>query len=347
MPNILVIDSESAVASQLRDDLVALGANVHVTGDGSEGLEHARSNVPDLIVLCVELTRGSGYSVCNKLKKDPQLATIPLVLTSSQATEETFEQHKKLRTRAEDYLKKPFSFDEIVVLIQKHVDIRVDGDGDLGAEAPFEVESGFDEVELSADDLSVEIDSAGSESERAPSDAQSSDLTAVERISASDSSGLREENRELRQKIQKLERDLQDKAVEFNDRLLEESSRAREGLDAKRRLNDLQREVEKHKQACSRSEDSAKQHQERATQLQAKVDELQSSHDGLVQRIEQVSEQSKTIEIERDALLRKLEQMQNDRNGAQQSEEVTRKVKEKAKKAVDIALQLINETGLA
>jgi CheY-like chemotaxis protein len=56
----------------------------------------------------------SGYSVCNKLKKDDALRAIPLVVISAEATPETFEQHRKLKTRAEDYLIKPFPPETLV-----------------------------------------------------------------------------------------------------------------------------------------------------------------------------------------------------------------------------------------
>ncbi len=77
--------------------------------DGKEGLDKASADRPDAIILCVELPKMSGYSICNKLKKDDQLKSIPLIITSREATHETFEQHKKLKTRAEAYLIKPFA----------------------------------------------------------------------------------------------------------------------------------------------------------------------------------------------------------------------------------------------
>ncbi|MEO1170771.1 MAG: response regulator, partial [Myxococcota bacterium] len=157
MTSVLVIDSESAVAEELKSDLEGRGVSAHVTGDGSEGLEFARQNKPKLIVLCVELTRGSGYSVCNKLKKDSQLATIPLILTSSQATEETFEQHKKLRTRAEAYLKKPFRFEQIADLMQEYIDVGAGAT--VEAEVEVDVDDGLEaDLEVSAEDISVEAD---------------------------------------------------------------------------------------------------------------------------------------------------------------------------------------------
>ncbi len=105
---ILLIESDSTFAHELSKTIEARGVEARVTGDGKEGVDLARVDRPDLIVLCVELPRMSGYSVCNKLKKDDQLKSIPLVIISAEATPETFDQHRKLKTRAEGYLIKPF-----------------------------------------------------------------------------------------------------------------------------------------------------------------------------------------------------------------------------------------------
>src|SRR6478735_7543672 len=67
--------------------------------------------------------RVNGFSVCNKLKRDAALKDVPLIIMSSDSTEETFEQHRRLRTRAEDYLHKPISFDALLARIQPFVKI--------------------------------------------------------------------------------------------------------------------------------------------------------------------------------------------------------------------------------
>lgn len=105
---ILLIENDAPFAEETSGALEAMGYQVHVTGDGKEGLDLAKDLKPDAIVLCVELPKLSGYSICNKLKKDEALKAIPLILTSSEATEEVFEDHKKLKVRAEDYLIKPY-----------------------------------------------------------------------------------------------------------------------------------------------------------------------------------------------------------------------------------------------
>lgn len=126
---ILVFESDSAFGAQLASDFSRYGAKVEVVDDGNAGLERARLERPDLILLCIELPRMNGFSICNKLKKNPELKDIPLVIMSSEATEETFEQHRKLRTRAEDYLRKPFAFDTLVEHVTRYVTLEAEAGG--------------------------------------------------------------------------------------------------------------------------------------------------------------------------------------------------------------------------
>src|SRR2546428_182692 len=69
----------------------------------------AKKDNPDLIVVCVEAQPTNGYMLCTRLKKDDRLKDIPVILTSANATPDSFEKHKKLKTRAEEYLIKPFA----------------------------------------------------------------------------------------------------------------------------------------------------------------------------------------------------------------------------------------------
>ena len=105
---VLLIENDPTFAQAMSAALELRGFGVRTSPDGKEGVELARALHPDCVVLCVELPGLSGYSWCNRLKKDDALKRIPLVITSSEATPETFEQHRKLKTRAEDYLLKPF-----------------------------------------------------------------------------------------------------------------------------------------------------------------------------------------------------------------------------------------------
>src|SRR6266851_4237630 len=87
----------------------ARGFAVTTAANSEQGMTMAKSENPDLIVICVEAQPTNGYMLCTRLKKDDQLKDIPVILTSANATLDSFEKHKKLKTRAEEYLIKPFA----------------------------------------------------------------------------------------------------------------------------------------------------------------------------------------------------------------------------------------------
>jgi CheY-like chemotaxis protein len=111
---ILFIENDSAFAAGIAESLEATGFDVRITADGRDGVDLAREWGPDAVVLCVELPGMSGYLVCQKLKKDDALKALPLVLTSAEATEETFEKHRTLKARADAYLLKPYAPQDLI-----------------------------------------------------------------------------------------------------------------------------------------------------------------------------------------------------------------------------------------
>jgi CheY-like chemotaxis protein len=121
---ILVLESDAAFAGEVQNGLQGLGATVEVANDGNQGIDRAMASRPDLILLTIELPGMNGFLVCKKLKKEDALKDVPLVILSSEATEETFEQHKKLRTRAEEYLHKPIAVSALLDVVQKYVKLQ-------------------------------------------------------------------------------------------------------------------------------------------------------------------------------------------------------------------------------
>lgn len=189
MGGILLIDAEQPFADQLAGSLTGRGFSVKLLDDGKDGLDFARDNRPDLIVLCVELPKMSGYSICNKLKKDNDLKGIPLIITSKEATPETFAQHKKLKTRAEDYLIKPFSDGELVEKIGALIPLP---SGGADAESASEREE-LDALESLGAELDLGPSSGGGERSVKIDDADLSSLDSsldAGGSSASSSAGL-------------------------------------------------------------------------------------------------------------------------------------------------------------
>jgi DNA-binding response OmpR family regulator len=124
---ILLFESDNAFADEVRNNFEALGLTVDVAADGEQGLDIAAANRPDLILLSIELPRMNGFLVCKKIKKQENLQNVPLLILSSEATQDVFEQHKKLRTRAEDYIHKPIAFADLLARAQRFVNIRANG----------------------------------------------------------------------------------------------------------------------------------------------------------------------------------------------------------------------------
>ena len=141
---VLVFESDVTFAEELREGLSQLGCETTVVDDASVGLSTAARNKPDLILLAIELPRMNGFSVCNKLKRDPGLKDVPLIIMSTESTEETFEQHRRLRTRAEDYVRKPIGFEDLLARIRTFVPLDNDST------------ETFDADELLIEDIEIE-----------------------------------------------------------------------------------------------------------------------------------------------------------------------------------------------
>lgn len=111
---VLIVDGDDKFAGDLAVGLRARKAEVEIVPSAEAMFEVIARRRPQMILLSVELpkSKGAGYLACNKLKKDPDKASIPILLMSTTATEEDFAKHRKLTTRANEYVRKPFSDDE-------------------------------------------------------------------------------------------------------------------------------------------------------------------------------------------------------------------------------------------
>lgn len=126
---ILLIDSDESFGQGLSNAINARGFAATLATNSEQGMTMAKQDNPDLIVICVEAQPTNGYMLCTRLKKDEALKGIPVILTSANATPDSFEKHKKLKTHAEEYLIKPF---ETQLILEKASAL-------LGVELPAEM----------------------------------------------------------------------------------------------------------------------------------------------------------------------------------------------------------------
>jgi DNA-binding response OmpR family regulator len=111
---ILVVEDETRMADLLRRGLTEEGHRVVAAGDGETGLELARSNPFDVIVLDVMLPRMDGMTVARRLREGRNQTPI-LMLTARDTAADTI---KGLDCGADDYLTKPFSFDVLLARLR-------------------------------------------------------------------------------------------------------------------------------------------------------------------------------------------------------------------------------------
>jgi two-component system response regulator MprA len=113
MTTILVVDDDPHIRSVVGRGLRFEGYAIQVAADGTEALKHARQHPPDLIVLDVMLPGLDGLEVCRQLRRG---TTAPiLMLTARDAVPDRI---RGLDSGADDYLVKPFDFDELLARIR-------------------------------------------------------------------------------------------------------------------------------------------------------------------------------------------------------------------------------------
>src|SRR3954466_16317045 len=134
---LLCVEPDGKDADFIRDALVPYGFEVKTIANGEQAIDWGRRNRPQLIIVCVE-PRKVGYAICNKIKRSDELKDVPLILTSAEETRQTFDQHKKLRSHAEEYILKPLQRNELLGKVKQLVGLS--GEIDTGEEPALEEE---------------------------------------------------------------------------------------------------------------------------------------------------------------------------------------------------------------
>lgn len=113
---ILVIDDDNNIIELIRLGLKYEGFQVESTDTGSDGLAAAQRLNPALIVLDILLPDLDGLEVCNLLRANPTTRDIPVLMLT--AKDDVRDRVTGLQNGADDYLVKPFDFDELVARIR-------------------------------------------------------------------------------------------------------------------------------------------------------------------------------------------------------------------------------------
>ena len=142
--NILVIEDEPDIRKNLEYNLSREGFKVSTAGSLKDGLKSLDSNTYSLILLDLMLPDGSGLDLCKKIKSNPSLESIPIIILT--AKDDEVDKVVGFELGADDYVTKPFSIRELILRIKAVLKRKID-------------KKDLVEVERQFGDLRMDIDS--------------------------------------------------------------------------------------------------------------------------------------------------------------------------------------------
>ncbi len=111
--HILVVDDDPEITSFIKRGLAYEGYTVDTAGDGDEALTKALNKEPDLVILDVMMPKIDGIEVSKRLR---QGSSVPILMLTAKGT--VADKVAGLDSGADDYLVKPFDFDELLARVR-------------------------------------------------------------------------------------------------------------------------------------------------------------------------------------------------------------------------------------
>lgn len=114
---ILIVEDEIELVKAIQIRLQQADYEVLITYDGQDGLEKAKKEKPDLIILDLMLPKMDGYKVCGLLKADVRYNKIPIIMFTARARES--DEKLGFEVGADAYLTKPFQYEILLAKIKE------------------------------------------------------------------------------------------------------------------------------------------------------------------------------------------------------------------------------------
>ncbi len=111
---VLVVDDEPEIRLLLRRSLEKHGYAVETAEDGAEAIAKAEALVPDLVLLDAMLPKVHGFEACQRMKASPRCRHVPVIMMTAIYRGWRFAQDARDTYGAEDYIEKPFRFDDVL-----------------------------------------------------------------------------------------------------------------------------------------------------------------------------------------------------------------------------------------
>jgi len=116
MAKIIVVDDDPAIQALIKINLELQRHQVLTASDGVEGYALIQQEIPDLVILDVMMPNADGYTVCQRIRKNPATEHIPVLMLTALGVVE--DKVKGFDVGADDYLVKPFELPELQVRVR-------------------------------------------------------------------------------------------------------------------------------------------------------------------------------------------------------------------------------------
>ena len=117
---VLVIDDSKTIRRTAETLLTREGCQVFTATDGFDALSKVADHEPDIVFVDIMMPRLDGYQTCSLIKNHSVFRTTPVIMLSSK--DGLFDRAKGRIVGSEQYLTKPFTKDELIGAIERHVE---------------------------------------------------------------------------------------------------------------------------------------------------------------------------------------------------------------------------------
>jgi CheY-like chemotaxis protein len=151
---LLLADDSITIQKVVELTLAEEGFDVTAVGDGAAAVEAAGKLMPDIILADVFMPKMDGYQLCQKIKSDPRLSGVPVMLLTG--TFEEYDEQKAASVGADDRLTKPFESAELISKVRQLVETGAQAPAAESAAEPVAEPEAEQEPELEAESFAAE-----------------------------------------------------------------------------------------------------------------------------------------------------------------------------------------------
>lgn len=116
---VLIIDDDVSLGTLLSNTLRNEGLDVCTANNGSNGVDKARTDCPDAILMDINMPQMNGFEACELIKKDPAISSIPVIFMMSMGNDN--DRIKGFSCGADDYVIKPVNYKELLARLKRYI----------------------------------------------------------------------------------------------------------------------------------------------------------------------------------------------------------------------------------